>query len=258
MKQARKIAQASVSFASLALLIACSSHDEQSLGTASPSLLGLPLPGVTNPVSCLISQPKDVLIADLVKDSWRAKYPLTRLSVGPNGVISGPNLPPIIAGHLDLINNVEVARASVARALAPVSGLPDYGMGAMSADLISCLSVPAWTPSGTTYVSTTQNLVFPTGANLSSWRAVHREFGRECPLVRSLLNTDVIDPPGDGSTDAPPSETVSATGVVANAYGLCATGTPMGTFCKLSYAAGVNWTGRSCQYYYGHHRCLLY
>jgi len=255
MAQLRRIAHASISILSVVLLAACGSEDDH--GSTSPALLGLPLPGVSDPTSCLVSQPKDPMIAEFVKDSWRVKYPLTRLTVRPNGTIVGSSPPQVIAGHLDLINSVPEARASVARAVAKISGLPDYGMGTMSGDLISCLSVPAWTPSGTTYVATTQNLVNPT-TNITTWRKVHAAFAAECPLVRSLLNTDVIDPPGDGSTNAPPSETVKTSGVVANAYGLCPSSAVMGTFCKLSYAEGVNWTGRTCQYYNGRQRCLLY
>ncbi|HMJ16003.1 MAG TPA: hypothetical protein VK524_31520 [Polyangiaceae bacterium] len=247
-----------VAFGPLAL--GCSSTgDDNSTDSNSDSLLGLPLPGVINPLNCFIAQPKDTLIAELVKDSWRVNYPLTRLYVGSDGLITGPGLPPALAGELEVINTVEPARASVARALAGVSGLPDYGMGAMSFALPACiLGVPAWTPNGTSTVYTTQNLVFPNGVNVSSWRTAHREFGKECPLVRSLLNTDVIDPPGDGSTNLPPSATVSATGVTANAYGLCAPGTAIGTYCKLNYATGVRWTGRNCQLYYGSTRCLVY
>ena len=51
--------------------------------------------------------------------------------------------------------------------------------------------------------------------------------------------------------------TVSATGVVANAFGYCPEGT-FDQYCKRSYATGVNWHGRACLYYYGSLRCLLY
>ena len=55
-----------------------------------------------------------------------------------------------------------------------------------------------------------------------------------------------------------PSVTVSASGVTANAFGICPTGSTVGSYCKLSYATGVNYTGRTCQIYYGSLRCLLY
>jgi hypothetical protein len=245
--------------AAVSTMLACGSSEAPSGQSTSDPLLGLPLPGIINPLHCLFAQPKDVLIADLVKESWRVGYPLTRLAVQPNGLISGPSLPPSLVGQLEIINTVEPARASIARALAGVSGLPDYGMNGMGTDLPACiLGVQAWTPTGTTTVKTTQNFVYPTSPNISSWRTAHREFGKECPLVRSILNTDVIDPPGDGSTNDPPSAIVSATGVRANAYGLCATGTSPGVRCKLNYATGINWYGRSCQYYYGQMRCLVY
>jgi hypothetical protein len=211
-----------------------------------------------NPGQCNQVQPKDVLIAALVKDSWVAGYPLTRLSVAAGGTIVGISPPDVVAGDLDLINAVTDARVSVANAVASISGLPDYGIGGIGADTEACTGVPAWTPSGTTSVDTGSNQVFPTGVNAASWRDVHKAFGKECPLIKRLANRDIIDPPGDGSTSLPPSSTVSSTGVTANAFGLCPAGTPVGTYCKLSYSTGVNYTGRKCQNYYGSLRCLLY
>lgn len=256
MKLLRQIASASL-LIGVVLPLACSAPDETDETVRSESD-ELWIPGLPDPLSCLVAQPKDTLIAELMKDSWRVSYPLTRLSVGADGLITGPDLPPLLAGDLEVINTVPEARESVARALEGISGLPDYGMGGTALEIPSCLAVEAWTPSGTTTISTSFIQVFPDGTNLSSWRATHRSFGRECPLVRSLLNGDGVDPPGDGSTNAPPSRTVSASGVRANAYGLCPSGTMPGTFCKLSYAEGVNWTGRRCQYYYSTLRCLLY
>lgn len=235
-----------------------SEETEPLLGIGLPIDLPIPLPGVPDLGHCLFSQAKDTLIAELVKESWRVGYPLTRLYVGSDGTISGANLPPSIQGQLEVINTVEAARASVATAVAQISGLPDYGMNGMSVALPSCLSVPAWTPSGTTTVATTFNQVFPSSTNLSSWRATHAAFGAVCPLVRSVLNTDAIDPPGDGSTNSPPSSSVSSSGVRANSYGLCGADAWEGRHCKLSYASGVNWTGRRCQSYYGYLRCLVY
>jgi hypothetical protein len=228
------------------------------LGLGLPIEVPLPLPGVPDLGHCLFAKAKDTLIAELVKDSWRVGYPLTRLYVNEDGSVSGPNLPPLLQGELDVINTVEPARASVAAAVAEISGLPDYVMNGMSAALPSCLSVPAWTPNGTTSVATTFNEVFPGTTNIASWRATHAAFAAECPLVRSLLNTDAVDPPGDGSTNNPPSSSVSASGVRANSYGLCGGDAWEGRHCKLSYASGVNWTGRRCQTYYGYLRCLLY
>ena len=228
-------------------------------GSAEPLLGGLPLPipGVPDLGHCVLSQAKDTLIAELVKDSWRVKYPLTRLVVNADGTISGPNLPDVLAGQLEVINTVEPARASVARALAQVSGLPDYGMSGISPELPSCLSVPAWTPNGETSVPTTSFEVYPNSVNPASWRAVHKAFAKECPLVGALGNTDAVDPPGDGSTNSPPSRSVSAKGIRANSYGLCPARSE-GEYCKLSSASGANWVGRSCQAYYGKTRCLVY
>ena len=93
--------------------------------------------------------------------------------------------------------------------------------------------------------------------NYDSWRTTHKEFGKVNPLVKRNANQDRVDPPCDGSTNLPPSSTVSTTGVRANAWGLCSSRTRTGTYCKLSYATGVRWKGRWCQPYYGYKRCVL-
>lgn len=205
---------------------------------------------------CQSVQAKDSLISALVYDSWLAGYPLTRLSVGAGGTIVGASPPDLVQGDLDLINAVPDAQASVTRALKKVSGLPDYGIGGIGAATDACTSVPAWTPTGTTTINTQSFAVTPT-TNPASWKTTHQEFGKECALLKSAGDVDEVDPPGDGSTNDPPSATVSATGIVANAFGLCGTSNPAGTFCKLSYATGVNWTGRWCQVYSGQFRCVL-
>jgi hypothetical protein len=210
------------------------------------------------PGQCSQAVAKDILIAGLVKDSWAVSYPLTRLYVDANGMITGPNLPDLLAGDLEVINTVVEARESVARALVNVSGLPDYSMLGIGPDSAACTAIPAWTPSGSTTVDTTSNEVFAGSTNYDSWRETHKQFGKECPLIKRIANRDIIDPPGDGSTNAPPSVTVSASGVAANAFGICPSGTATYTYCKLSYATGVNFTGRSCWPYYGSLRCLLY
>jgi hypothetical protein len=234
-----------------ALPLGCSVDTEES---ASVGTLSQQLP----PGQCNQATAKDVLIAQLVKDSWIANYPLTRLSTDASGSIVGPSLPDLIAGDLEIINSVAAARTSVAKALVKVSGLPEYVMLGTGPDTAACTAIPAWTPSGSTVVDTTSNEVFPGTTNYASWRDVHQEFGKECPLIKRIGNKDIVDPPGDGSTNAPPSVTVSATGVTSNAFGICPTATTVGSFCKLSYATGVNYTGRTCQTYYGSLRCLLY
>jgi hypothetical protein len=142
--------------------------------------------------------------------------------------------------------------------LAKTSGLPEYSSVGIGPDTEACSGIPAWTPNGTTTVDTTSNEIFVGETNHDSWVKVQDEFSKECPLVKRLANKDIIDPPGDGSTNNPPSQTVSATGIVANAFGNCPSYTYPGTYCKLSYATGVNYTGRSCQSYYSSLRCLLY
>lgn len=234
-----------------ALPLGCSVGTEES---GSVDTLSQALP----PGQCNQATAKDVLIAQLVKDSWVANYPLTRLSTDASGSIVGPSLPALIAGDLDIINTVPAARTSVSNALANVTGLPEYVMLGMGPDTAACTAIPAWTPGGSTIVDTASNEVFPGTTNYNSWRTTHQEFGKECPLVKRIGNKDIIDPPGDGSTNDPPSATVSASGVTANAFGICPTGTTVGTYCKLSYATGVNYTGRTCTTYYGSLRCLLY
>lgn len=213
---------------------------------------------VLPPGQCNQATPKDVLIAGLVKDSWVASYPLTRLYVDASGLVTGPSLPDLLAGDLDVINNVTDAHDSLVRAVNKTSGLPDYGMNGIGADTDACNGIPAWTPSGTTTVNTTSIEVFATDVNHDSWVTVQKEFSKECSLLKRIGNKDVVDPPGDGSTNDPPSQTVSSFGVVANAFGICPSGSYAGEFCKLSYSTGINYTGRSCQVYYGSLRCLLY
>lgn len=237
--------------ATCVLVQACGAADSESEpGSLSQEVLP--------PGQCNQATAKDVLIAGLVKDSWVAGYPLTRLFVDGSGLVTGPSLPDLLVGDLDVINNVTDARDSLARAVNKTAGLPDYGMAGIGPDSDACNGVPAWTPSGSTTVNTSSNEVFATAVNHDSWVTVQKEFGKECPLIKRIGNKDVVDPPGDGSTNDPPSQTVSAFGVVANAFGICPAGSYAGEFCKLSYATGVNYTGRVCQVYYGSLRCLLY
>jgi hypothetical protein len=208
--------------------------------------------------NCRKAAPKDIIIAALVKHSLLANYPLTRLSVATDGTITGPSMPDLVAGALEDVNNVPEARASVANALKKVSGLPDYGIQDVGPDMAACDAVPAYAHDGTVItVPTTANWIHTDGVNEASWETTHKEFGKECPLLKTVGNRDIVDPPGDGSTMLPPSTTVSASGVTADAFGRCPAGTTVGTYCKLSYATGVNYTGRWCQYYYGSLKCVL-
>lgn len=210
------------------------------------------------PGQCNQAVAKDILIAQLVKDSALTNYPLTRLSVDANGAIVGSDVPDAVAGDLEIINSVTEARESVARALDKISGLEEYSVTGLGQSTGACTGIPAWTPSGTTTVNTTSDEIFIGEDNHKSWVKVQDAFSKECPLVKRLANKDFVDPPGDGSTNDPASETVSASGVTANAFGVCPTGTYPGTYCKLSYATGINYAGRTCQVYYGSLRCLLY
>ena len=247
--------------ATCVLMQACgtadSGSDAESLSQAVQPPAGGQPPPIT-PGQCTQATAKDILIAGLVKDSWIASYPLTRLFVDGSGLVTGPSLPDVLAGDLEVINTVPDALASLTRALEKSSGLPEYGMAGMGPDTDACVGIPAWTPSGTTTVNTTSNEVFATEVNHDSWVTMQKEFGKECPLIKRIANKDIIDPPGDGSTNDPPSQTVSSFGVVANAFGICPAGSYAGEYCKLSYSTGINYTGRTCQVYYGSLRCLLY
>ena len=231
--------------------LACSSGDDgapDDTGTvASPS----------QEAKCGQAEAKDTLIADLVHMSVMENYPLTRLYEDVTGEITGPGLPASIEGQLQILNTVPAARDSVATALEKVTGLPDYSIDAYGLHAEACDGVPAWTPLGDVMISTNAYWVEANPTNYDSWRTAHKEFGKQCPLVKRVGNDDIYDPPGDGSTNAPPSSTVSSWGVVANAWGICPSGAWQGTYCKLSYATGVNWTGRWCRYYYGANRCVL-
>jgi hypothetical protein len=241
-----------------ALAIGCSAGSD---GTESVDTMSQALP----PGHCSQAVAHDVLIAQLVKDSWLTGYPLTRLYTATSGSIVGPSLPDAVAGDLDIINTIAEARQSVSTALEKVSGLADYAPLGLGADTPACEDIPAWTPTGTTTIDTTSNVTNVGTTNYDSWLETQKQFSKVCPLIKRIANEDTVDPPGDGSTSLPASETVSDTGVRANAYGVCPAYFPdgitpvvQGTYCKLSYATGVNYTGRSCQLYYGVRRCLLY
>jgi hypothetical protein len=210
------------------------------------------------PGLCNQAVAKDVLIAQLVKDSWITAYPLTRLSTDANGLIVGSNLPDEMAGDLEIINSVAEARASVAEALVKVTGLPEYVIEGTGEEVAACTGIPAWTPTGETTVDTKSIEIFIGTTNKDSWLETQKQFSKVCPLIKRTANKNYVDPAGDGSTNLPASDTVSASGVRANAYGMCPSGSSASMFCKLSYATGLNYVGRKCQYYSGALRCLLY
>ncbi|MGC4064745.1 MAG: hypothetical protein QM784_08905 [Polyangiaceae bacterium] len=210
------------------------------------------------PGQCNRAEAKDVYIAQLVKDSWLTGYPLTRLSSDASGAIVGPNLPDAVAGDLEIINSIEAARVAVAKALVKVTGLPEYVIEGTGEEIAACVGIPAWTPTGETTVDTTSIEILVGATNQDSWLETQKQFSKVCSLIKRTANRDFVDPAGDGSTNNPPSATVSASGVRANAFGNCPTGIQQDTFCKLSYATGINYTGRTCRLYNGATRCLLY
>jgi hypothetical protein len=231
------------------------------LGCTMDSQESEPVDSVTQalpPGQCSQAEAKDVLITQLVKDSWLDAYPLTRLSTDANGLIVGPSLPDAVAGDLEIINSVEEARAAVATALADVTGLAEYEIAGVGSESPACTSIPAWTPEGETIINTTSLALIVGSTNAKSWKKTQDSFSKVCSLIKKVGNDDFVDPAGDGSTNDPVSSTVRATGVTANAYGYCPTGASSGTYCKLSYATGVRFAGRSCRYYANAMRCLLY
>lgn len=225
-------------------------------GSVNGNDVGVVQSAVKGP-KCDNAQAKDALVSQLVIDSWRASYPLTQLYVAGDGSITGTNLPDMITGDLDIINSVADAKASVVSALDKVSGLPAYGFGSVAYDGAACTGVPAWTPTGTATINTDSYAVLTNGVNDHSWKTAHKEFGKECPLIKVNGDKYDIDPPGDGSTTDQLSA-VSSTGVRANAFGICPSGTAIGTYCMMNYATGDYYAGRWCQPYLGSARCVLY
>ncbi len=245
--------------------VACGAADETTtsdeLGSASSAVqpaveeFDVALLPENSDANCKKAQPKDLFIAELVEHSWLVSYPLTRLYVSATGDIAGSgSVPDLVAGDLEAINGFAAARDSVAQAIRKITGLPDYGMAGLGVDSAACAQVPVWTDgSVTAYTSTLAFAVNPTDVNRTSWKTTHKEFGKQCPLVKTVGNRDIVDPPGDGSTNDPVSATVSATGVRADVFGRCSS--PW-SYCKLSYATGINYRGRLCLPYNSQYRCL--
>jgi len=211
-----------------------------------------------DPMMCEDSEPTDMLVLDLVKHAWLAGFPLTRLQVDAEGLVTGTDVPDSVAGDLEVINHVPEARAALARAVSQFAGLPNYEVGGIGPDEPACEGVPAWSPSGTVYVSTTANLVTPKGESADSWQVVHAALAKEAPLLAVPGRSDMIDPPGDGSTCVPTS-VVGGFGVKANAFGLCDDSiADEGTWCMLNYASYRYFSGeRVCTEWYGNLRCML-
>jgi hypothetical protein len=240
-----------VAIVPLTLVLGCGAPDDsgsEPLGTVSNAAYH---------IQCNQVEPSDVLVSELVLLSLNEGYSLTLLYEDAAGNIAGTSMPDAVAGQVELINTVPEAQANVLDALDEVSGEDDYTVSSLTkvAGETGCTDLEAWTPTGTTLIDTP---VFD-ATGTEPLEDVLKEFGKVCPLVKNQgTNKGYVDPAGDGSTNLPPSSTVSATGVTANAWGLCPSSASTGTYCKLYYATGVNYTGRKCQYYYGYKRCLLY
>ncbi len=240
---------------SLIVPLACSSggsDPSEPLGTVSSA---------AEHVKCTDAEPHHTLISDLVLASLQENFSLTQLSVDSSGAIVGPpDMPDAVAGQLELVNTVPDAQAGVAEALEKVSGLTPYTVAsvAVNPSIDGCTDLLAWTADGTALTNTLVYDVDVTDTPEKSWKTTRNEFIKVCPLLKVRGDKSTVDPAGDGSTNLPASSTVSATGVLANAWGLCPSGSKAGTYCKLRYATGVNWTGRKCTAYYGSLRCLLY
>jgi hypothetical protein len=234
---------------SLAMFLGCGGTDPaESIGLVSSA---------SQDAKCKQAEPHDILIADLMHYSVLENFSLTHLYADASGdIVADTIMPGLVEGQVSLINTVPEARDALAQGLGKVSGLEPYTIAESGWDSAACTDLLAWSVPEPVLTNTDAKYVVP-GDNPDSWTKTHKEIGKVCPLVKRTGNNDVYDPANDGSTNAPPSSTVSATGVVANAFGLCPSGTPTGTYCKLSYATGINWTGRWCQPYYGSQRCVL-
>lgn len=211
-------------------------------------------------VKCEQVEPTDILISELFLFSLMENYSLTRLGVDESGNVVGEDMPDLVAGQVELVNAVPEAKADLVEALGEIAGEPAYDVSSVTRvdEALACNDLEVWSATGNTFIDTEVFEVAVTPETWEAWDTVHKEIGKVCPLAhRQGVNKDYVDPAGDGSTNLPQSSTVSTTGVRANAFGLCPTGTATGTYCKLSYATGVNWTGRWCQTYYGQLRCLL-
>jgi hypothetical protein len=226
-------------------------------GTDPAEPLGM-VSAASQDAKCSQAQPYDILIADLMHFSAQENFSLTHLSANASGyIVADEAMPDAVAGQVGLINTVSEARASLAEGLRKVSGLPAYTIAEWTLESAACTGLLAWSSPEPVITDTESYRVVP-GENPDSWTTTHREIGKVCPLVKRVANADVYDPASDGSTNRPPSSTVSATGVKANAFGLCPSGSRVGTWCKLSYATGINWNeARWCQTYGGYLRCVL-
>lgn len=208
---------------------------------------------------CKQAQPYDILISDLMHYSVVENFSLTHLYADAAGaIVSDATMPELVEGQVALINTVADARAALADGLEKVSGEPAYTIASWSLESgEACTGLLAWS-SPEPVVTTTEAYYVVPGENPDSWTTTHREIGKVCPLLKRVGNKDIYDPASDGSTNLPPSSTVSASGVRANAFGLCPSGTNEDAWCKLSYAAGINWNkARWCQMSGGYLRCVL-
>jgi hypothetical protein len=216
-----------------------------------------------NPVR-VQSEPFHMLIVDLMHRSVMDHVSLTQLYVGADGSIQFDgelNPESATAGALEMINGEDdecaLARQAIVEALTDMGSLPPYEVIGMECEPF-CDGVPAYSVPENVEAKTELCTVTVTPETEASWDATHKAFGKVCPGLKKLASSNDFDPAGDGSTNDPPSSTVSATGVKALSNGLCPAYAPVGTYCKLSYASGTNWTGRKCKYWYGAKRCLLY
>ncbi|MBN1918931.1 MAG: hypothetical protein JW889_13575 [Verrucomicrobia bacterium] len=226
-------------------------------GTDSTESIGL-VSSASQEAKCGQAVPHDILIAELMHFSVQESFSLTHLYADASGdIVADIPMTQLVEGQVGLINTVPEARAALAQGLDKVSGLPPYTIAEWGWHEAACTDLLAWSLPEPVVTNTDSYYVVP-GENPDSWTTAHKEVGKVCPLVKRVANQDVYDPPNDGSTNLPPSSTVSGSGVKANAFGLCPTGTVTSTWCKLSYAVGINWNkARWCQAYYGNQRCVL-
>ena len=219
------------------------------------------------------TEPYHSLIIDLMDTSVHEGFSLTELRVDTDGAIVADveDLETDYPGTFTALGDINgedanggedepaLARAAMAEALDEMfkhGPLPPYAVAAPPECEPFCEGIPAYSVPENVNTTTRLCTVTVTPETEDSWDTTRKALHQIVPALKDLGNEDSYDP-GDGSTNRAPSSTVSATGVVANAYGICPSWAPVGTYCKLSYATGINWTGRWCQFLGGRKRCLL-
>ena len=220
--------------------LGCGATDgEEPTGFVQSATQGEEAPDGQLDAECKKSEAYHMLIADLMHHSVQEHFSLTNLYADDDDYIRvkdnvDVSSAPMTVATLEVINSDDenggeddepaLAREGIAKALKKVSELPAYTVRPDNGyDCVPsvCEDVPAYSVPENVHIETDRCLVTVTEDTYDSWRATHKYFGQQCPLIKRLANLDYIDPSGDGSTNLPQSSTVSTTGVRANPYGIC-------------------------------------